>query len=114
MIKPIPSRGSHHHQRTLAGAILIMTLAGCALISPQPPEPVSYRCDNQKTFSVIYPPPGEAATIDIAGMRFTLLPEPGAGAEEQYGCSVLTLRRNGDEARVDMEGDIFYRNCRLQ
>lgn len=93
-------------------AILAATLAGCALISPQPPQTVSYRCDNGKEFAVTYPPPGEIAMIEIAGMRFPLLPEPSAEPEERYGCSVLTLWRRGEEARVEMEGDSLYVNCR--
>jgi len=93
-------------------AILIMTSGGCSLIPPAAPQPVSYFCEGGKRFSVIYAPARDAATIDIAGSRFGLQAEPTDGVGERYGCGVLTLWRDGDGARLDMQGVDMFENCR--
>ncbi|MCK7491614.1 MAG: hypothetical protein MZW92_07915 [Comamonadaceae bacterium] len=74
-------------------AVLVMALSGCAAIAPL--QPVHYRCDDGREFSVIYRPAGRSARIDIAGMRFELEPEQTKEGGERYGCGVLTLWRDG-------------------
>lgn len=95
-------------------AILIMTSGGCSLIPPAAPQPVSYFCEGGKRFSVIYAPARDAAMIDIAGSRFALHAEPTVGAGERFGCDVLTLWRDGNGARVDMQGISMFENCRQE
>jgi membrane-bound inhibitor of C-type lysozyme len=50
--------------------------------------------------------------IEIDRMHFGLVTESTAGPGQRYGCSVLTLWRDGDKARVEMEGAAVYENCR--
>ncbi len=95
--------------RRARSAVLVMALSGCAAIAPL--QPVHYRCDDGREFSVIYRPAGRSARIDIAGMRFELEPEQTKEGGDRYGCGVLTLWRDGQGARVEMEGQGLYANC---
>ncbi|NMG74934.1 MliC family protein [Aromatoleum diolicum] len=98
--------------RDAVPALLMALSAGCSQIPSATPQPVSYVCDGGKHFSVIYAPARDAATIDIAGSRFGLQAEPTNGVGERYGCGVLTLWRDGDGTRVDMQGAGMFENCR--
>lgn len=91
---------------------LSLGLAGCA--NAPVPAVADYRCDGGREFSVSYAPSRQTALIDIGGMRFALEAQPAAaGAGERYACSVLALSRDGDRARVEMQGSGLYTNCRL-
>ncbi len=89
---------------------LTMVLAGCAAIAPAPPPPVHYRCDGGCEFAVSYRPDGKTAGIHIAGMHFELAAQGEDGL--RYGCNVLTLWRDAQAARVEMEGEGLYDRCR--
>lgn len=94
----------------LAGGAAI--LAGCA-VQPQPPSAVAYRCDDGREFALSVAPSGDTASIEIARMRFSLIADPPAGKGEQFSCSMLTLRRQGETASVDLEGAPHFSNCRV-
>lgn len=96
---------------SLAGVAAIVT--ACA-VQPQPPQVLSYACDDGRGFSLSISPSGDSAAIEIARMQFGLLADPAAGPGEQFNCSMLTLRRRGDMANVDMEGEPQFRNCRVK
>jgi hypothetical protein len=93
---------------------LPLLLIGCAPLAPQPTPAVHYRCADGRGFAVYHRPADEAAGIEIAGMRFGLLAEPGAGAGRRYACEVLALTLDGDRARVEMQGQPIYDRCRRQ
>jgi membrane-bound inhibitor of C-type lysozyme len=90
----------------------VVVIAGCAATPPSPPQPVRYRCDEGRQFAVTYLPGGKFAHIEIARMRFELEAEPADGSGERYGCGVLTLWRDGQGARVELQGEGMYANCR--
>ena len=94
-----------------AGVALVV--AGCA-VQPQSPQALSYRCDDGREFAVSVAPSGGEASIEIARMRFSLVADPAAAPGEQFSCSMLTLRRQGDLASVDMEGSQHFSNCRVK
>jgi membrane-bound inhibitor of C-type lysozyme len=95
-------------------ALFTASLTGCTAMSPAPPEAVAFRCEAGRTFSVTPGASGDTAIIDIGGMRFALDAQPAGGPGERYGCGVLTLWRDGDTARVEMDGAGLYQNCRRQ
>ncbi len=103
--------------RTMRNALLafvVVVAAGCAATPPAPPQPVRYRCDDGRQFAVTYQPGGRFAHIEIARMRFELEAEPADELGERYGCGVLTLWREARGARVEMQGEAMYSNCRPQ
>jgi hypothetical protein len=93
--------------------VIVMTLSGCAAIAPAP-QPVRYVCDGGRGFAVTYRPEAGSASIEIAGMRFQLESEHDAEGGERYACSVLTLWRDRQGVRVDLQGEGLYANCRPQ
>lgn len=96
----------------LSSALATTLVAGCSLIPSAAPQPVRYACDAGKGFSVTYLPEHDAATIDIEGSHFSLQAEPTEAGGQRFGCGVLTLWRDGDSARVDMQGVGMFENCR--
>lgn len=92
---------------------VVASIAGCA-VQPQSAPVLGYRCDDGREFSLRISPSTETAEIEIARMRFGLLADPAAGPGEKFSCSVLTLWRQGDMARVEMDGAPQFSNCRLQ
>jgi len=94
--------------------VLAISSAGCTSLAPTPPQAVNYRCDGGRIFSVTEASSGDAAIIDISGMRFALQGEPTGGPGQRYSCGILTLWRDGATARVEMEGSGLYDNCRRQ
>lgn len=88
-------------------------VAGCA-VQPQSPQTFNYGCDDGREFALRISPSGETASIEIARMHFDLLADPASGSGESFSCSMLTLWRQGEEARVDMEGASHFRNCRVK
>lgn len=94
--------------------LLASLLGGCAIQAPLPPQPLTYGCDEGREFSVSVAPAGDTATIVINHMRFGLRAEPATGSEEKFGCDVLTFWREGETARVDMEGSPQFSNCRVR
>lgn len=92
--------------------IFAASLSGCAGLSSDRPETANYRCDEGREFSVTYHPGGQTAMIEIDRMHFGLNAETADGQEQRYACSVLTLWRDGDRARVEMEDVPAYANCR--
>ena len=99
--------------RPLLPLIFVASLSGCAGLSSDRLETASYSCDGGRAFSVSYHPGGQTAMIEIDRMRFGLNVEAPDGPGQRYGCSVLTLWRDGDKARVEMEGVPAYTNCRV-
>lgn len=93
-----------------AGVALVV--AGCS-VQPQSPQALSYRCDDGREFVVSTAPSGETASIEIARMRFSLIADLPSGRGEQFSCSMLTLRRQGEMASVDLEGAPHFSNCRV-
>jgi membrane-bound inhibitor of C-type lysozyme len=88
--------------------VLAIGLAGCA--SQNPARTETYRCYDGRGFSVSYTERG--AGIEIAGMRFVLQPEQASGDGETYGCSELTLWRDGKTASVTLDGTKAWEGCR--
>ncbi len=97
--------------RLLATIAAICALAGCAALEAPPPAPITYACDEGRSFSVIFHPSGESAIIEINQMRFTLRREP-SGSGAKYACDVLVFWTKGSEAVVEMEEKRAYTNCR--
>lgn len=91
-------------------ALAIAAISGCAT-APKPAAPVAYRCEDGRQFTLDVAPSGDAATINISGMNFQLFREPAASGT-RFGCSVLTVSRDGDVAEVQMEDAPYFRNCR--
>jgi membrane-bound inhibitor of C-type lysozyme len=71
---------------------------------------VRHRCDDGRQFALNYRPGGRFARIEIARMRFELEAESPVGSGERYGCGVLTLWREGQGARVALQGERHF-NC---
>lgn len=88
-------------------------LAGCA-VQPQSSPALGYVCEDGREFSVSVSPSGETANIEIARMYFALVADLPAGAGEQFSCGMLTLRRKGNMASVDMDGLQQFSNCRIK
>jgi len=97
--------------RQLPTIIAFCSLAGCASLEAPSPMPVTYHCDNGRSFGVAFHPTGESAIIEIDRMRFTLRHEPSASGAK-YACDVLTLWTKGPDAFVEMDGVREYTNCR--
>lgn len=91
-------------------AALAAVISGCAVQS----QALGYRCEDGREFSVSISPSGETAYIEIARMRFGLVADPPAGSGEQFSCSMLTLRRRGNVASVEMDGSQQFSNCRIK
>jgi hypothetical protein len=96
---------------SLAGVAAIV--AACA-VQPQSPQVLDYTCDDGRGFSLSISPSGDSADIEIARIRFSLVADPAAAPGDQFSCSMLTLRRRGDTANVDMEGERQFSGCRLK
>lgn len=79
-----------------------------------PPQRVNYLCDQGREFSITYPVPEDKIGIEVAGMHFTLDTDSKAGGRERYSCSALTLVRDGQTARLEIDGREVYENCREQ
>ena len=92
---------------------VVTVLVGCA-VQPQSAPVLGYQCDDGREFSVRISPSTETAEIEIARMRFGLLADPASGPGEKFSCSMLTLWRQGDMARVDMDGAPQFSHCRLK
>ena len=92
---------------------LAVTLSGCGMepVKPQPPETISYRCDQGTGYSVAYHASGKTARIDIDGMAFTLLAEPDQLKWQQFGCGVLNLRVRGRQSQLRFQGEDQWREC---
>lgn len=93
--------------------VVAMIAAACA-VQPPSPQVLAYACDDGRGFLLSISPSGDAAGIEIARMQFGLLADPAAAPGEQFSCSMLTLRRRGDMASVDMEGEPQFSNCRVK
>ena len=52
--------------------------------------------------------------MEMGGRRFGLMADPAAGPGGNFSGGVLTLWRQGDMARVEMDGAPQFSNCRLQ
>lgn len=57
---------------------------------------------------------GDAADIEIAGMKFGLQAEKSADGEKRYACGTLTVKLSGDTARVEMAEEAYLDSCRLK
>ncbi|NJD35856.1 MAG: hypothetical protein FIA96_13650 [Betaproteobacteria bacterium] len=93
--------------------VVAMISAACA-VQPSSPRVLAYACDDGRGFSLFISSSGDSAEIEIERMRFSLVADPAAGQGEQFSCSMLTLRRRGDTASVDMEGEPQFSNCRVK
>jgi hypothetical protein len=93
--------------------VVAMIVAACA-VQPLSPQVLAYACDDGRGFSLFISPSGDSADIEIARMQFGLLADPAAAPGEQFSCGMLTLRRRGDMASVDMEGEPQFSNCRVK
>lgn len=89
------------------------SVAGCA-VQPQPRPAQVYGCEDGREFALSISSSGETADIEIARMHFGLVADAPAGPGEKFSCSMLTLWRQGEVARVDMDGAPQFRNCRAK
>ncbi|HJV28210.1 MAG TPA: hypothetical protein VJ673_21215 [Aromatoleum sp.] len=90
-------------------------LAACSTVPQREPlQIVDYVCEGGKGFAVTYLPGQEGALIDIEGNRFALRAETDDGTEQRFACDVLTLWRRAELARVDMQDQHLYENCRAR
>jgi hypothetical protein len=89
-------------------------VAACSTVPREPMQIVDYVCEGGKGFAVTYLPGQDGALIDIEGSRFRLQAEAADGGEQRFGCDVLTLSRRAELARVDMQGEHLYENCRAR
>lgn len=96
--------------RNAAGALAATLLAGCALLQP-PQQPVTYACAGGSEFTITFLRGDAGADIFINRMRFHLRQEPAASGV-RYACDVLTFTGQGNDAQVEMDGSLAYRNCR--
>ncbi len=95
----------------LIGAATV--LAGCA-VQPLPRPAQVYGCEDGSEFSLSVSSSGDTADIEIARMHFGLVADAPAGPGEKFSCSMLTLWRQGEVARVDMDGAPQFHNCRAK
>jgi hypothetical protein len=102
------------HLPDLAGAVAVSMIVAACAVQPQPSQVLGYACDDGRGFSLDISASGESADIEIARMRFSLVADPAAVPGEQFSCSMLTLRRRGDMASVEMEGEPQFSNCRVR
>lgn len=100
--------------RSIPASILLAALSACAPLGVSPAPTLHYQCDGGSEFSLSIAASGEAATIEISRMQFGLRAEAAAGPGQRYGCDVITLWRDGDQARVEMDGSPQFANCRLK
>ena len=98
--------------RRLVPAIMLVTFAGCAPLVSTQITTAEYVCEGGADMRLRTT--GDAADIEIAGMKLGLLAEESAGAEQRYACSMLTVKLSGDTARVEMEGKPYLDSCRLK
>ena len=96
----------------LPGSLVALALCGCAGQRLPGGGPEHFRCDQDRGFSLARDRGTAGVVIDIRGMRFSLNPEGSDAAGERLGCGVLTLWRQGDGARVEVQGEPAYENCR--
>lgn len=89
----------------------VLVLSGCAsLLSPS--ETARYRCEGDREFTLRIAEGRESAIIEFDRMKFSLRPAPTAGVPgEHFACDVMTVWREGQGARVEMEGSNPFRNC---
>ncbi|BAL25292.1 hypothetical protein [Azoarcus sp. KH32C] len=101
--------------KRLVVVLVASVVAACSTVPrSEPVKIVDYVCDGGKGFAVTYLPEQDRALIDIEGSRFRLQAESADGAEQRFGCDVLTLSRRAALARVDMQGEHLYENCRAR
>lgn len=98
--------------RHLVLAFLPLLLAACTALGPSSPGPVHYRCDDGRSFAVTYQPSGQTASIEFERMRFGLVAESTGGPGQRYRCEVLALSLDGDQARLEVDGQRSHANCR--
>lgn len=97
-----------------ASLVWVAAFVSACAVQPQSPQVLDYTCDAGRGFSLDISPSGESAEIEIARMRFSLVADRAAVPGEQFSCSMLTVRRQGDMASVDMEGERQFSNCRVK
>jgi hypothetical protein len=89
-----------------------LVLAGCAELPSALPEVLRYRCEDARSFTLTIAASRQSAEVEFDGMRFALRAAPAAGVPgEHFACDVMTVWREGDRGRIDMDGDTPFRNC---
>lgn len=90
--------------------LLVLALSGCAALPAPEALTTEYVCANGAVFRL--ETAGDVTVIEISGMRFHLREQPGTGGETDYVCDMLTLTRNRDTMRVEMDGRPYLDQCR--
>lgn len=98
----------------LLALALCAALPACAPLSPAPETVLNYQCEGGQQFSLAIAAAGDAATIELARMRFSLRGEAANGPGQSYSCDVLRVWRDGDKARVELQDAPHLTDCRLQ
>ncbi len=89
---------------------LVLALSACAGLPAPETVTTEYVCANGAGFRL--ETAGDVTAIEISGMRFRLREQPGIGGETDYVCDMLTLTRNRDAVRVEMDGRPYLDQCR--
>lgn len=89
---------------------IIILLAAVTLSCAQT-KPVTYRCDEGKRFIVVFDSKGDFAMLTL-GEREISLPLVPSASGAKYSDGRTTFWGKGQEAFVEMDGRIVYRNCK--
>lgn len=104
----------HLLRRRMAGLLLLAGLAGCSQIGLLTAPIFRYQCAGGSEFRLRIAGSGDSANVEFSGMQFNLRAETSPEPGQRFGGDVLTLWRNGDQARIEMDGAQQFANCRLK
>lgn len=98
----------------LLALALCIALPACAPLAPAPQTVLRYQCEGGQQFLLSIAATGDGATIELARMRFSLRSEAASGPGQRYSCDVLSVWRDGERAKVDMQDAPHLADCWLQ
>ena len=101
-------------RRRVAGLLLLAGLAGCSQIGLLTAPIQRYQCAGGSEFRLRIAASGDSANVEFSGMQFNLRAETSTEPGQRFGGDVLTLWRDGDRARIEMDGAQQFVNCRLK
>lgn len=98
----------------IPGLLALAGLAGCSQIGLLTAPIFRYQCAGGSEFRLRVAGSGESANVEFSGMQFSLRAETSTEPGQRFGSDVLTLWRDGDRARIEMDGAQQFADCRLK
>ena len=98
----------------IAGLLVLTGLAGCSQIGLLTAPILSYQCAGGSEFKLRIAGSGASANVEFSGMQFSLRTETSTEPGQRFDSDVLTLWRDGDRARIEMDGAQQFADCRLK